>query len=159
MIRVLPSSFLLFEKVINVLHANAPQAKLCFNTKPSDTAEAVRRWGLTHALRFSLFPRRGLMSFLCPRPVRGTPLVVVPASQNPDLFLLHLVDKAVLLIYTSRPAATQFAFQRLRLAQSRQRSSLRLPNQANNAKRLRAIPLHPPREVLESRRVKFQASQ
>jgi hypothetical protein len=43
-VRVIPSSFLLFEKLINVVHANAPQAKLCFNTKPSDTAEAVMRW-------------------------------------------------------------------------------------------------------------------
>jgi hypothetical protein len=43
-IRVIPSSFLLFEKLVNVLHANAPQAKLCFNTNPSDTAEAVMRW-------------------------------------------------------------------------------------------------------------------
>jgi hypothetical protein len=43
-IRVIPSSFLLFEKLINVIHARAPQAKLCFNTKPSDTAEAVMRW-------------------------------------------------------------------------------------------------------------------
>jgi hypothetical protein len=43
-IRVIPSSFLLFERLINVVHANAPQAKLCFNTKPSDTAEAVMRW-------------------------------------------------------------------------------------------------------------------
>jgi hypothetical protein len=43
-IRVIPSSFLLFEKLINVVHSNAPQSKLCCNTKPSDTAEAVRRW-------------------------------------------------------------------------------------------------------------------
>jgi hypothetical protein len=43
-VRIIPSSFLLFEKLINVVHANAPQAKLCFNTKPSDTAEAVMRW-------------------------------------------------------------------------------------------------------------------
>jgi hypothetical protein len=43
-VRVIPSSFLLFEKLINVVHANAPQAKLCFNTNPSDTAEAVTRW-------------------------------------------------------------------------------------------------------------------
>ena len=43
-VRVIPSNFLLFEKLINVVHANAPQAKLCFNTKPSDTAEAVMRW-------------------------------------------------------------------------------------------------------------------
>ena len=43
-IRTMPSKFLLFEKLVNVVHEHAPQAKLCFNTKPSDTAEAVRRW-------------------------------------------------------------------------------------------------------------------
>ena len=43
-IRVLPSNFLLFEKLVNVVHAHAPEAKLCFNTKPEDTAEAVQRW-------------------------------------------------------------------------------------------------------------------
>ena len=43
-IRTIPTHFLLFEKLINVVHQNAPKAKLCFNTKPSDTAEAVQRW-------------------------------------------------------------------------------------------------------------------
>ena len=43
-IRLAPGNFLLFEKLINAVHANAPQAKLCFNTKPGDTAEAVMRW-------------------------------------------------------------------------------------------------------------------
>lgn len=43
-IRAVPSSFILFEQLINVVHQYAPQAKLCFNTKPSDTAEAVQRW-------------------------------------------------------------------------------------------------------------------
>ncbi len=43
-IRTLPPYFLLFEKLINVVHQNAPGAKLCFNTKPSDTADAVQRW-------------------------------------------------------------------------------------------------------------------
>jgi hypothetical protein len=43
-VRTVPSHFLLFEKLINLLHEHAPQAKLCFNTKPSDTAEAVLRW-------------------------------------------------------------------------------------------------------------------
>lgn len=43
-IRTIPSNFILFEKLINVVHEHAPQAKLCFNTKPSDTAEAVQRW-------------------------------------------------------------------------------------------------------------------
>ena len=43
-VRTPPSNFILFEKLINVVHEHAPQAKLCFNTKPSDTAEAVQRW-------------------------------------------------------------------------------------------------------------------
>ena len=44
-IRTNPSNFLLFEKLINVVHEHAPQAKICFNTLPSDTAAAVQRWG------------------------------------------------------------------------------------------------------------------
>jgi hypothetical protein len=43
-VRLPPSNFLLFEKLVNVVIRNAPQARLCFNTKPSDTAEAVLRW-------------------------------------------------------------------------------------------------------------------
>jgi hypothetical protein len=43
-VRTLPSRFILFERLINVLHEQAPQAKICFNTNPSDTAEAVLRW-------------------------------------------------------------------------------------------------------------------
>ncbi|MDM0107930.1 hypothetical protein QTH97_23485 [Variovorax sp. J22R24] len=43
-IRTLPAYFLLFERLINVVHRAAPQARICFNTKPSDTAEAVQRW-------------------------------------------------------------------------------------------------------------------
>ncbi len=43
-VRANPSNFLLFETLINVVHEHAPRAKLCFNTVPSDTAEAVKRW-------------------------------------------------------------------------------------------------------------------
>lgn len=43
-VRSNPSNFLLFEKLINVVHKHAPQAKLCFNTMPADTAAAVKRW-------------------------------------------------------------------------------------------------------------------
>jgi hypothetical protein len=43
-VRTNPSNFMLFEKLINVVHQNAPQAKICFNTLPSDTAAAVKRW-------------------------------------------------------------------------------------------------------------------
>jgi hypothetical protein len=43
-VRANPSNFLLFEKLINVVHEHAPRAKICFNTLPSDTAAAVQRW-------------------------------------------------------------------------------------------------------------------
>jgi len=34
----------LFERVLNAVHEFAPQARICFNTGPYDTAEAVQRW-------------------------------------------------------------------------------------------------------------------
>jgi len=43
-VRANPSNLMLFEKLINVVHEHAPQAKLCFNTMPNDTAAAVKRW-------------------------------------------------------------------------------------------------------------------
>lgn len=43
-VRTAPAHFLLFEKVINLVHAHAPRSKLCFNTKPTDSVEAVQRW-------------------------------------------------------------------------------------------------------------------
>ena len=43
-IRTPPSNFSLFERLVNVVHECAPQAKICFNTRPEDTAEAFLRW-------------------------------------------------------------------------------------------------------------------
>ena len=43
-VRSIGRHFLLFEKLINVVHAHAPHAKICFNTRPDDTAESVQRW-------------------------------------------------------------------------------------------------------------------
>jgi hypothetical protein len=44
-LRIVPPYFLLFEKLINVIHQHAPAStKLCFNTSPTDIAEAVQRW-------------------------------------------------------------------------------------------------------------------
>jgi hypothetical protein len=43
-VRTTPSNFILFEKLINVVHEHAPNSKICFNTKPSDTMEALQRW-------------------------------------------------------------------------------------------------------------------
>jgi hypothetical protein len=44
-LRIVPPYFLLFEKLINIIHRHAPTStKLCFNTNPADTADAVQRW-------------------------------------------------------------------------------------------------------------------
>ena len=43
-LRTPQAQFLLFEKIINVVHELARQSRIAFNTNPSDTAEAVRRW-------------------------------------------------------------------------------------------------------------------
>lgn len=43
-IRLPPSNFILFEKIINTVHEFAPKAKIIFNTNPADTAEAISRW-------------------------------------------------------------------------------------------------------------------
>jgi hypothetical protein len=39
-----PPRLLLFEKIVNLVQINAPRARICFNTNPADTAEAVLRW-------------------------------------------------------------------------------------------------------------------
>lgn len=43
-IRSLKSNFLLFEQIINTVHSHASGAKIVFNTLPTDTLEAVKRW-------------------------------------------------------------------------------------------------------------------
>jgi hypothetical protein len=44
-LRLPPPRLPLFEMVMNLIHAHAPpSAKICFNTTPADTVEAVQRW-------------------------------------------------------------------------------------------------------------------
>jgi hypothetical protein len=44
-VRTLPQHTNLFEKIINTIHQKAqPSSKICFNTNPADTVEAVLRW-------------------------------------------------------------------------------------------------------------------
>jgi hypothetical protein len=43
-VRTSEDHFILFEKLLNVVHATAPSARICFNTSPTDTAAAVQRW-------------------------------------------------------------------------------------------------------------------
>ena len=38
------NEFPLFEKLVNVVHQHAPDAKICFNTGPTDSVDAVKRW-------------------------------------------------------------------------------------------------------------------
>jgi len=43
-VRILPQHTFLFEKIINAVHQKAPaSSKICFNTNPGDSAEAVLR--------------------------------------------------------------------------------------------------------------------
>ena len=39
-----PEHLLLFERLINLIHTELPHAKICFNSRPTDSAEAVQRW-------------------------------------------------------------------------------------------------------------------
>ncbi|MCA1400626.1 hypothetical protein [Bradyrhizobium sp. BRP56] len=39
-----PERLLLFETILNLVHRLAPDAAICFNTRPADTAAAVQRW-------------------------------------------------------------------------------------------------------------------
>lgn len=42
-VRLIAQNTPLFERLVNVVHVDAPKAKFCFNTKPTDTAAAVQR--------------------------------------------------------------------------------------------------------------------
>lgn len=35
---------LLFERLVNIVHRHAPAARICFNSGPTDSSEAVLRW-------------------------------------------------------------------------------------------------------------------
>ncbi|MFK8076598.1 MAG: hypothetical protein AB8B84_08425 [Granulosicoccus sp.] len=37
--------FLVFEKLVNVVHEHAPRARIAFNTGPTDSDAAIQRWG------------------------------------------------------------------------------------------------------------------
>lgn len=43
-VRTDAEEFLLFERLINVVHEHATGARICFNTGPTDSVEAVGRW-------------------------------------------------------------------------------------------------------------------
>ena len=42
-VRLVAQNTALLEKLVNTIHEHAPKAKFCFNTKPTDSAEAIQR--------------------------------------------------------------------------------------------------------------------
>nr|WSW65542.1 hypothetical protein OG461_04715 [Streptomyces sp. NBC_00995] len=43
-VRTMPANTLLFERLVNVLTEVSPGIRLCFNTAPENTVDALRRW-------------------------------------------------------------------------------------------------------------------
>lgn len=43
-VRTIAEYFLLFEQLINTVNQHAPNSKICFNTGPTDSVQAVQRW-------------------------------------------------------------------------------------------------------------------
>ena len=43
-VRIVDEYIMLFESLINVVHEQAPSAKVCFDTGPFDLVDAVQRW-------------------------------------------------------------------------------------------------------------------
>jgi hypothetical protein len=43
-VRSVDEYFFLFEAIVNTVHQQAPNAKICFNTGPFDSVDAVQRW-------------------------------------------------------------------------------------------------------------------
>jgi hypothetical protein len=43
-VRILPQHTVMFEKIVNTIHQKVRSSKICFNTNPADTVEAILRW-------------------------------------------------------------------------------------------------------------------
>ena len=43
-IRMIPEHTEMFERIVNVLHEVSPGIRLCFNTAPDNSIDALRRW-------------------------------------------------------------------------------------------------------------------
>jgi hypothetical protein len=43
-VRMIPEHTELFERLVNVLHEVSPGIRMCFNTAPDNTVDALRRW-------------------------------------------------------------------------------------------------------------------
>ncbi|MDT4898008.1 MAG: hypothetical protein QOH25_3085 [Acidobacteriota bacterium] len=69
---------------------------------------------------------------------------MVTTRQNPDFICCDLVDKPVLLIYSSRPAACKFMLERFGLPNAFKWLTLDIFYQLNNPQSFLTILLDPP---------------
>ena len=84
-LRVVPPYLLLFEKLINVVHRHAPASTtLCFNSNPSDTAEACGALGLDHCVAD--------ITQMLLTPSASTPYCPIPPSVAPRQRFLRKVQ-------------------------------------------------------------------
>lgn len=75
--------------------------------------------------------------------------IVIAARKDPDLIRQHLINEPVLLVDAPRPAAGKLMLERLRLAYSRKRFALHIPDRADDTDCLSPITFSPPHQVLE----------
>jgi hypothetical protein len=80
---------------------------------------------------------------------------VEAAGQYSNLPLAHFVDKPMFLVNASRPAPSQFMFQRLRFAKSGIWVALNIAHEPHDSQCFRPVVFDPPGEILERRLIKF----
>ena len=83
---------------------------------------------------------------------------MVAAREDSDFVFDDLVNESMFVVDSLGPATGQFVFEWFGLADPAERVRLRFDDQTDDAQCLLAILLDPPRQVLESRTVKFQVS-
>ena len=83
---------------------------------------------------------------------------MIAAGKDSDFVIEDLINNSMFLVDSSRPAALQFMFERLRFADSFEGITLDIFDEIDDAEGSLAILLNPPSQVFKSVRIKFQAS-
>src|ERR1700686_977983 len=92
-LRIPPKSLALFEMVVNAVHKAAPGAKIAFNTRPEDTAEAAARQlnaGKWRAIARSAYAEGQIRNSVLKRHLRAVFLLC--GMSPPRLFMCRFSD-------------------------------------------------------------------
>jgi len=89
---------------------------------------------------------------------RDIELIMPTATQHANLFFCHFINQTMFVINAFKPTSSEVVFERFGLADATKRISLAFLNQTQQAQRHFAVEVHPPRQVLEPLRTKFQVS-